>query len=178
MAATVERFGVDPETGRELSFVRIAAPEELTAALLPPRPFVCLLAWHVAGVAAATIGAVARTLVDAGCAYVCAFGSDCTRVDDVVDEECVERQVAGEPVSFVMTTWHDDETPEAALWFWLENTTVEDDVDDPDYVPWNAPCRHAVVVEVAEALPDPEVVRAALAAPRAFSRRLAEQNPD
>ncbi|MCB9880036.1 MAG: hypothetical protein H6835_20785, partial [Planctomycetes bacterium] len=89
MAATVERFGVDPATGRELSLVRVEAPEELTAELLPPRPFVCLLAWNVAGVAAARLTAVARTLIEAGCAYVCAHGSDCTRIDDAVDEECV-----------------------------------------------------------------------------------------
>jgi len=178
MAATVERFGVDPATGRELSLVRVEAPEELTAELLPPRPFVCLLAWNVAGVAAARLTTVARTLIEAGCAYVCAHGSDCTRIDDAVDEECVDRQLAGQQVSFVMTSWHDDESPEAALWFLLENTIVADDVDDADYAPWNAPCRHAVVVDIAGAIADPEVVRAALAAPRAFSQRLAEQDPD
>ncbi len=178
MAATVERFGVDPQTGRELSFVRVAAPEELTAELLPPRPFVCLLAWNVAGIAEASIGEVARTLIAAGCAYVCAHGSDCTRIDDIVDEECIDLQLADEPVSFVMTTWHDDPTPEAALWFLLENTAVEDDVDDPAYTPWNAPCRHAVVIDIAATIADPEVVRDALAAPRAFSQRLAERDSD
>jgi len=168
-----ERLGVDPQSGRELSLVRVASAVELSAALRPPRPFVCLLAWNVEGVAGTELATVARTLIEAGCAYVCAHGSSCTRIDDAVDEQCVDMQVMGTRLSFVMTSWHDDPEPVAALWFFLENTPIADDVDDPDYEPWNAPCRHAVVVDIGGAIVDIEAVRSALADPRAFCARAA-----
>ena len=47
---------------------------------LPPRPFACLLAWHVDTATNAELARIARLLRDAGCGYVCAHGRGSSRV--------------------------------------------------------------------------------------------------
>ncbi len=168
MTNGVEVLGVDPATGRELSYVQLAAAADLQREHLPPRPFACLLAWHVESAPAADLARVARLLRDAGCGYVCAHGRGCSRVDDAVDEEGISMQLDdGIRVPFVMTTWHDESLAET-LHFFLVNTAIEDVPDDADYLPWDAPCRHAVVVDIGGATGDAALVRAALLAPARF----------
>jgi hypothetical protein len=55
---------------------------------------------------------------------VCAWGPDCERVHDIVDEERDARNPNGPGV--VMTTWHEDESLTEALWFVLAATTPDD----------------------------------------------------
>jgi hypothetical protein len=57
---------------------------------------------------------VARELIKRGLAYVCVWGEDCSRVHDQFD---LERDL-NEPENLtVMTTWHEKETLEEALWY-------------------------------------------------------------
>lgn len=169
MTNGVEVLGVDPATGRELSYVRLATAADLQREHLPPRPFACLLAWHVDTATNAELARIARLLRDAGCGYVCAHGRGSSRVDDAVDEEGISMQLdEGLRVPFVMTTWHDDEPIADTLFFFLVHTSIEDATDDPDYLPWGAECRHAVVVDIGGALGDGREVRAALRDPTAF----------
>jgi hypothetical protein len=48
-------------------------------------------------------------------AYFCGWGPDCSRVHDVVDMEVVRRDLPDD--AHVMTTWHDEEDLDDALWF-------------------------------------------------------------
>jgi hypothetical protein len=87
------------------------------------------------------MSALARKLLDQGMAYFCGWGPDCSRVHDVVDEEVVQRNLSEE--ADVMTTWHDDEDLDDALWF------AEFAVPSDDYIDT---CRTvlAIVVDQAE----------------------------
>ena len=62
---------------------------------------------------------VSNWLVAEGCLFMCAWGLDCTLWDDSVDYANLEQFSYGEIPEdrFVMTTWHDDEPLEEAIWF-------------------------------------------------------------
>ena len=65
-----------------------------------------------------------RPLVDNGLAYFCAWGKGCEEVHDAVDLSDVEReQEFGESDYFQMTTWHEDDSLEKAVWF-FENCAI------------------------------------------------------
>jgi hypothetical protein len=62
----------------------------------------------------------ATALIRSGARYVCCWGPDCERLHDCFDE--AEGALSGWDASdgsHVMTTWHDDEPLEEALWFAL-----------------------------------------------------------
>ncbi|MEM9421761.1 MAG: hypothetical protein AAF986_04530 [Pseudomonadota bacterium] len=62
---------------------------------------------------------ISRWLVDHGCLYMMAWGIECKRFHDYVDDANIQA-FPGEEVpdeAFVMTTWHDDEPLEEVLWF-------------------------------------------------------------
>lgn len=62
---------------------------------------------------------ISKWIVDTGCLYMMAWGKNCSSWDDSVDIANLEDHNLGEiPDSqFVMTTWHDDEPLEEAMWF-------------------------------------------------------------
>ena len=45
------------------------------------------------------------------------WGPDCERVHDIIDEAVVSRNPGETDEDVIMTTWHEDETIEEALWF-------------------------------------------------------------
>jgi hypothetical protein len=63
------------------------------------------------------ISHTANWALDQGAVYVCAWGPDCERVHDIIDEVLVARNPDATDEDVIMTTWHDDETLEEALWF-------------------------------------------------------------
>lgn len=58
-------------------------------------------------------------MVDAGCLYMMAWGLECSRWDDAVDEANLARFSYGEIPEdrFVLTTWHDNEALSDVFWF-------------------------------------------------------------
>ena len=59
-----------------------------------------------------------QPLVDRGLVYFCAWGRECEAVHNAVDMCDIEQQKSsGNPDFFIMTTSHDDEPLEEALWF-------------------------------------------------------------
>ncbi|PDH65264.1 MAG: hypothetical protein CNE89_12075 [Sphingomonadaceae bacterium MED-G03] len=62
---------------------------------------------------------VAAWLVQVGCLYFIAWGTDCEAWHDAVDWVVLQRFDFGEipDDKFVMTTWHDEEPLSEALWF-------------------------------------------------------------
>jgi len=61
------------------------------------------------------------TLTQKGMAYLCAWGPDCERVHDLIDEAAQEKhdELTGDDV--IMTTWHSSDTLVEALWFFLHS---------------------------------------------------------
>ena len=87
---------------------------------MPSRHFVAFLAADASGIGADMLADLSRKLLRAGCVYFCAWGTDCERVHDAFDFECLEV----EPV--IMTTWHSKESLDEALWFIIFNAYPDD----------------------------------------------------
>lgn len=70
---------------------------------------------------------LARALIDAQAFFVCAWGLKCERMHDTVDDASLERehleQRLADEVPVVMTTWHSQDSLEAAFWFFRELAT-------------------------------------------------------
>jgi len=132
----------EPELGRDLYWVALSAVSEITAALSSPpsRHFVLFLALDARNVPDDDILSVARALLPMGLGYVVAWGPDCERVHDLFDRAEIERELVKDSGSVVMTTWHDNEPLEEALWFAVVNT-----VPAP---PYDEDCTSVIAVSV------------------------------
>lgn len=63
---------------------------------------------------------ISEAIVASGCRYVVCYGHACSSWDDSIDLAAV---VAGkDDSSFIMTTWHEDETPKDVVFFFWMNT--------------------------------------------------------
>jgi hypothetical protein len=91
---------------------------------LPTSHFVCLVAANSTSVDAAVLKELSRKLLRAGCVYFCAWGPDCERLHDIFDEECFEV----DPV--IMTTWHEEDSLDEALWFFVSCAYPDDGYQD------------------------------------------------
>jgi hypothetical protein len=85
--------------------------------------FVLFLAMDATNVPSSSILHAARQLIDRGLACLCVWGPDCSRVHDCFDEERAEDEAAD---TVVMTTWHDDEPIDEALWYFRNNAWPSD----------------------------------------------------
>ncbi|MGH9588503.1 MAG: DUF7684 family protein, partial [Acidobacteriaceae bacterium] len=70
-----------------------------------------------------TIRSAAKFLVERGLAYFCAWGPDCERVHDLLDQERMREEPEGR---CVITTWHAKESLSQALSF-FSNCVEPDD---------------------------------------------------
>ena len=94
-----------------------------TLTALPTSRFRLFVAADITEVGVDAITEFASVALSRGMVYFCAWGRDCGRFHDVVDEVVVkdelgERRFVGPKASdVVVTTWHDNETLEEALDF-------------------------------------------------------------
>jgi hypothetical protein len=66
-----------------------------------------------------TIARVAKRLLVSGLIYVCVWGPGCKRVHDIFDDvHAGDGSI--EPSFTLMSTWHNDEPLEEALWFFIQ----------------------------------------------------------
>jgi hypothetical protein len=80
--------------------------------------FTMLLAWDAPEIEQDKLINLLQPLVDRGLAYFCAWGNKCSEMHDAVDLCAAKREQAFGPADYLlMTTWHDDEPLEEALWF-------------------------------------------------------------
>ena len=99
---------------RELFSINLADLDALPVRLgLPTRHFACFVASDATSVDSSVLEKFARSLLMSGCVYFCSWGPDCERVHDSFDN----MRDADAPV--IMTTWHDDESLDEALWFFV-----------------------------------------------------------
>ena len=87
---------------------------------LPSRHFIAILAADASEIDTRVLAEFSRRLIRAGCVYFCAWGTDCERVHDVFDDECLDVY----PV--IMTTWHSEDSLDAALWFFVHTAFPDD----------------------------------------------------
>jgi hypothetical protein len=114
--------GFDDATERRLYSLSLSATADVPKRLeLSSRHFVCLLAWDARDASNETVARVADRLLSAGASYFVCWGPDCERVHDIIDE-IAERPAADFALpedSCIMTTWHDSEPLDEAIWFFL-----------------------------------------------------------
>jgi hypothetical protein len=87
----------------------------------PARPFVVFTAVDAKPLTDDELLQFARKLLDQGCVYACSWGQEALRVENAFDFASVDAQLAGQPYvaedDVVMTTSHEDESLDDALWF-------------------------------------------------------------
>ena len=86
----IEKLGYDSISKRDLFVLEIPSSAHLPAdlSLTTPR-FVCFIAWDARNASVDEISRVAVCLLRQGAVYVCAWGPNCERVHDIIDEEHV-----------------------------------------------------------------------------------------
>ena len=84
-------------------------------------PFVAFTALDARSMTDVQLGELARALLQSGCRYSCSWGPESGRVESAFDVEVADAEVAGRPYSEdgVMTTSHEDQSLDDALWFAL-----------------------------------------------------------
>lgn len=78
---------------------------------------ILLIAADANGISTELISTIAKRYISAGLIYVCIWGPDCSRVHDIFDMSCAEN--GSNETSVLMTTWHDNESLDEAIWFFL-----------------------------------------------------------
>ena len=133
--STLVHLGREEAPERELYFISAPDFESLPDSFqLSGKYFVTLLVVDASVIKTNSIEKLAEKLLTSGCVYFCAWGPDCERVHDIFDEMCLFT----EPV--IMTTWHEKDSLDEALWFFL-TTTWPDDVYFDD-------CKSSVAIVV------------------------------
>jgi hypothetical protein len=88
----------------------------------PSEHFVLFIASDTSGIPGADLVAIASAIIRAGAVYICCWGPDCERFHDCFDEADLVINGEASDSRVLMTTWHDDESLENALWFALNST--------------------------------------------------------
>jgi hypothetical protein len=105
----LRRLGTEPATKRQVYLLPMDAITDFPQSFdLPGTRFVLLLAGDFDDPSLDLAG-VARRIVDAGCAYFCAWGPACVLIHDEVDDAALAAHPLEDDESVLMTTWHDDE---------------------------------------------------------------------
>jgi hypothetical protein len=93
---------------------------------IPSKYFRLLVAGDATDVATEQLSRFAEESLKRGMVYCCAWGPGCERVHDIIDGVLVVSETEGHPLSTpiiqddtVMTTWHDDETLEDVVEFFI-----------------------------------------------------------
>lgn len=159
--ASLEHIGREPSSSHELYLVNAASPDEVPRSFNVAGPsFVCLLAWDADASSRESIVALAHRLIHAGCAYICCWGAACSLVHDIFDLVSIER---GSDAPLIMSTWHESESLDDALWFALFTAFPDDALSER--------CRSVVAVAIGSPS-RADQIRHAMANPRRFSARL------
>ena len=116
----MENIGTNQITERHQFFLDLSRlgdwPKQLA---LPSRYFGLFLACDARAISDEAIVEVAGSLIEQGIVYLCSWGPDCERVHDLFDSVIVERNPNETEKSVILTTWHDGESLDEALWHFL-----------------------------------------------------------
>lgn len=139
------RHDVQTLTGREVFTLAVDSLESLPDAFTSPSPqFAMLLAYDASVIDHKAFDLFTRRLLDKGIALLCTWGPECERVHDWFDQEIVYMEVLeGIERPCIMTTWHDDEPLEEAIWFLLYAANPVE-----EYLPT---CQASIIVSVGNA---------------------------
>ena|SRR2546425_2551064 len=117
---------VSPE-GKRFLFRSVGLDAEF-ASPFAGADFVCLLWANVRGVDDLERSHLAKALIATGCRYAVCAGHDCTAWHDAVDAAFLAQGLSEEEQErrFVMTTWHDKDSDDDVVFFFVWNTICDD----------------------------------------------------
>lgn len=117
-----------PGTGRLAAVIRVDGLWSCPPVSVPEGNYVLFMASDLH--AQLSEVEVARTWVEAGAVYVCAWGPSSPEIEETFDCASFLPEL-GEPLPYtLMTTSHSDEPLEEALWFAFYNGKAPDEPDD------------------------------------------------
>jgi hypothetical protein len=99
---------------------------------LPSKRFRLFVAADISHLSVSAVADFALAALSSGMVYFCAWGRDCEKFHDIVDEviakdDTAERRFAGPSADdVVMTTWHENQSLEEALDFFAACTVPTD----------------------------------------------------
>ena len=124
----MKSIGKNPITERHQFLLNLTHLGELPRHLsLPSRYFGLFLACDGRVASDEAVVEAARSLLDEGLVYLCSWGPECERVHDLFDSVIVERDPNETEKSVTLTSWHDDESLDEALWYFLNAAFPTDD---------------------------------------------------
>ena len=104
--------------GRFLLSILASGPKDLASPLaIHGKHCVLFLAMDARPLSVNEISNIANWALDQGAVYLCVWGLDCERVHDIIDEVVCNRNPDETDEDVIMTTWHEDEALDEALWF-------------------------------------------------------------
>jgi hypothetical protein len=124
----IERINSKDKFGREIIFISVSKIDEFDFKSLPQiSKYFTLFIANNNEVDVGEYSRKANSLIKSGLAYICAWGNGCERIHDIFDEENVyieiEEKLTTDDENVIMTTWHQNEFIEEALYFFLFNTS-------------------------------------------------------
>jgi hypothetical protein len=128
MSKKIEFIGNYDLSGRDLFFLGLDSVEETPKEIkLTSEHFACLIAWDSENASVEQISKLVETIILNGAGYICCWGKGCQRVHDIADEiDSYPYKLYGSPDgSVIMTTWHEDESLEEVMWFFLNVTNPD-----------------------------------------------------
>jgi len=161
----LETFGRGGLSNRSLHLLELARPEDLEEIQFGfDRHCSVLLAWNAADVSPHLVADVVEGVLDRGAVSISCWGEDCRRVHDILAESIVgPTPPVSRYSSSTITTWHERESFEEALWYALFVAQPTDQFE--------ASCRDSLVLLIDQ----PEhaaSARTALSDPDHFSREI------
>ena len=135
------------EFNKEFHFISLPTLDALAEEIKTASPnFALFLGMDARSVNDSTLMFVADKLFSKGLAYLCAWGTDCKRIEHIFDQvvigNCLASGIEVTQNNVVMTTSHEGETISEALWFFIYAA-----IPARDYEPT---CKDWVVVSVGD----------------------------
>jgi hypothetical protein len=130
----VRKYGINPDPECPIFAESLPDFSALERVALPSVHTVLLVAADASGIPTETISRIAERLLASGLIYVCVWGPDCERVHDIFDEVHIGDGTV-EPSFTLMSTWHDDEPLEEAIWFFIQSAfPLDTEIANTSYV--------------------------------------------
>jgi len=127
--------------GREIFSLSLQNFDSLPQKLeLPNLHFALFLACDAREIIDEVVEQFARKVIDMGAVYVCTWGFDCERVHDDFDDVELMLEIDENRSLSMMSTWHDGDSLDEALWFALYSARSDDRYADT--------CRSVLAVSV------------------------------
>jgi hypothetical protein len=121
--SVISGWGKDSVTERNLFSLHLENAAELKdLSKIDSTYFVCFLGWNSLNNDTSSISQVVESLLKSGGVYFCTWGSGCERVHDIIDEVSIGSNPPPEIYPGIMTTWHEGESFDQALWTFLNCT--------------------------------------------------------